>query len=55
MQKVIDKLLSRKLLVLVAATVMAFTGVLPVADWQLLAMGYIGAQGMVDGLQGLKK
>ena len=50
----IEKLLSRKLLVFLASTVMVFTGTLPVADWQMLALGYIGTQGAVDALAGLK-
>ena len=52
---IINKLTSRKLLVLVASTVMVFLGVLPVEDWKIIALGYVGAQGAVDALAGLRK
>ena len=46
-----DKLLSRKLLCVVVAGVAAFLGVIEGSEFQLVLMGYLGAQGITDAAE----
>jgi hypothetical protein len=49
-----EKLISRKLLVWVTATALAFSGFLTSADWILISVVYVASQGAVDIVARLK-
>ena len=48
MDKVLNKLVSRKLLVFLTATGLSLAGSLDSDTWGMVAIAYIGAQGVVD-------
>lgn len=55
MRDFMGKLLSRKLLVVVVAAAAAFLGVIEGSEFQVVLMGYLGAQGLTDAAEKLKK
>jgi len=48
MDAVLSKLISRKLLVFLTATGLSLSGSLDSDTWGMVAIAYIGAQGVVD-------
>lgn len=48
LDKYLVKLISRKLLVWITATVALFMGMIPAAAWVQLCLAYIGSQAVVD-------
>jgi hypothetical protein len=51
----LEKFTSRKLLVWITASVLAFIGYLTSSDWVTISMVFIGTQGAVDIVERLKK
>ena len=52
--KVLEKLISRKLLVWVTATALMFTSHMDSGDWLILSALYIGEQSVIDAIVKLK-
>ncbi len=52
--KVLEKLISRKLLVWVTATALMFTSHMDSGDWLILSALYIGGQSVIDAIVKLK-
>ena len=52
--KVLEKVLSRKLLVWATATALMFTSNLDSSDWLILSALYIGGQSVIDAIVKLK-
>ena len=48
LDKIINKVISRKLMVFVIACICLFTGKLASSDWVLIASAYMAVQGVVD-------
>jgi len=53
--KIIDKIISRKLIVFIIACVGFFTGYLTSDNWIIIATAYIGIQGFTDIILKLKQ
>jgi len=51
----LGKWASRKLLVFVLATILAFTTKITSADWTYIAVAYIGSQALVDMMTKYKR
>jgi hypothetical protein len=51
----LNKYLSRKLMVFFVASIGLFSGTLVSGDWVILATVYIGTQGAIDAVQKLKQ
>lgn len=51
LDKILGKIISRKLMVFIIACASLFTGYLTSADWVVIATAYISIQGVVDMLQ----
>ena len=55
LEKTLDKVISRKLLVWLAATaIFAFTGNMTSSDWVIISAIYIGGQTVVDAIVAMK-
>jgi hypothetical protein len=52
--KILEKVVSRKLLVWVTATALMFTSHLDSSDWLILSALYIGGQSVIDAIVKLK-
>lgn len=50
-----DKILSRKLLVVLVAGAAAYLGIVSGAEFQTVLVAYLGAQGITDAAEKLKK
>lgn len=50
LDKSMDKVVSRKLLVWVVATALAVYGIIPGADWVTISAIYIGSQSVIDAI-----
>jgi len=48
LDRVLDRFISRKLLVWILATVFMFISKIESADWVMISMVYIGSQGALD-------
>ena len=48
LDKALDKLISRKLLVWIVSTVFLYTTKIQTDDWIMISMVYIGSQGALD-------
>lgn len=55
LDQILNRYLSRKLMVFFIASAGLFTGTLLSGDWVILATVYIGTQGAVDIVQKLRK
>ena len=51
----LGKWASRKLLVFVLATILAFTTKITSADWTYIAVAYIGSQALIDAMSKYKR
>ena len=54
LDKVLEKLFSRKLLVWITATALMFTSHIDSGDWLILSALYIGGQSVIDAIVKLK-
>ena len=48
LDRVLDKFISRKLLVWAVATILMYFAKLESSDWVLISMVYLGSQGVLD-------
>jgi len=48
LDKILNKIISRKLMVFVVASIGLFAGNITSTDWVILATAYIGVQGFTD-------
>jgi hypothetical protein len=55
LDKGMEKVISRKLLVWVAATALTCVGFVASEDWVLISMVYIASQGAIDTVERFKK
>jgi len=54
LDKAIDKIISRKLLVWATATTLTMTGNLESSDWVIISAIYLGTQGVIDAIIKMK-
>jgi len=54
LDKILNKIISRKLMVFVVASVGLFAGNITSTDWVILATAYIGVQGFTDAIMKTK-
>lgn len=52
--KLIMKIISRKLLVMVIATIAMFMGKIDPTNWTIIASAYVGTEAFIDGIYRLK-
>jgi hypothetical protein len=55
LDKVLNKFISRKLLVWLVATVLMYTAKIESSDWILISMVYLGSQGVLDIVERIYK
>lgn len=55
LDKVLDKFISRKLLVWAVATILMYFAKLESSDWVLISMVYLGSQGVLDIVERIYK
>ena len=55
LDRVLDKFISRKLLVWAVATILMYFAKLESSDWVLISMVYLGSQGVLDIVERIYK
>ena len=55
LDKILERLISRKLLVWLVATVLMYTAKIESGDWILISMVYLGSQGVLDIVERIYK
>ena len=55
LDQILNRYVSRKLMVFVVASFGLFSGTLTSSDWVIIAAVYIGTQGVIDAISRLKQ